>query len=184
MKKIGYLLLIGAISILLVVSGGSISTFAQKSNIEKKPKRNAEIEKVQREKFDPTRNATEDLQNAIVTAQKDNKRIILDVGGEWCVWCRIMDFYLIENPDIAKLRDDNFVWLKVNMSPENENTEFLSAYPEILGYPHLFVLEADGKFLHSQFTGDLEEGKSYNKQKFTDFLNKWSPIKQTEKAEK
>ncbi|BDQ03700.1 hypothetical protein [Ignavibacterium sp.] len=36
-------------------------------------------------KFDPTRNPEQDLKNAIEYAQKTNKRIILDVGGEWCI---------------------------------------------------------------------------------------------------
>lgn len=166
MKKLIY--------IFLFVLLAGFGVFAQ-SSAKKKVKPKAAAETIEREKFDPTRNAAEDLQNAIIKAQKENKRIILDVGGEWCIWCRWMDEYFIKNPDIAKLRDDNFVWLKVNMSPENENTEFLSAYPEIPGYPHLFVLETDGKFLHSQNTVELEEEKSYNKQRFTDFLKKWSP---------
>lgn len=83
-----------------------------------------------------------------------------------------MDDYFIKNPELSKLRDDNFVWLKVNMSPENENKEFLSAFPPAKGYPHLYILDSDGKFSHSQGTAVLESGKSYDLQKFTDFLKK------------
>ena len=43
-----------------------------------------------REKFDPARNPSDDLKAAIETASKENKRIILDVGGEWCGWCVYM----------------------------------------------------------------------------------------------
>ncbi len=167
--------------IFLMILVGSFGALAQTSaNKKTKAKTKPSTETIEGEKFDPARNAAEDLQNAIIKAQKENKRIILDVGGEWCIWCRWMDEYFIKNPDIAKLRDDNFVWLKVNMSPENENTEFLAKYPEIVAYPHLFVLEKDGTFLHSQDTAVLEAEKSYDKQKFTEFLKKWSP----EKAEK
>lgn len=109
-----------------------------------------------REKFDPLRDPAADLQIAMAAAQKHGRRIILDVGGEWCHWCRTIDQYFSANPDLAKLRDDNFVWMKVNMSEENENKAFLSTYPEIKGYPHLFVLDSDGKFLHSQDTTPLE----------------------------
>lgn len=173
MKKLNY-----ALFLILFASLGIFAQTSAENKSEAKTK-SSKLE-AQREKFDPTRNAAEDLQNAIATAQKENKRIILDVGGEWCIWCRIMDFYLIENKDVAKIRDENFVWLKINMSPENENTEFLSKYPRISGYPHLFVLEKDATLLHSQDTAVLEEKDSYNKEKFTDFLNKWSPAK-TEK---
>lgn len=116
-------------------------------------------QKLEREKFDPKRNPNIDLQNAIIKAGKENRRIILDVGGEWCGWCIKMDKYFLANPALTRVRDRDFIWLKVNFSPENKNKEFLSKYPEITGYPHLFVLETDGSFLHSQGTAELEEPK-------------------------
>jgi thiol:disulfide interchange protein len=165
----------------LIIVAGSFSVFAQKTTTPSTTAdKKSEVKIEEREKFDPLRNAAEDLKASVAKAQKENKRIILDVGGEWCVWCVWMDNYFVKNPELAKLRDENFVWLKINMSEENENKEFLSKYPAIEGYPHLFVLEKDGAFLHSQGTAELEEGKSYNLQKFTDFLKKWSPAKTSE----
>ena len=63
----------------------------------------------------------------------------------------------------------------IKREEENKNEPLLSRYPQINGYPHLFVLERDGHFLHSQDTGQLEEGKSYNLAKFMAFLKEWSP---------
>jgi hypothetical protein len=45
-----------------------MSVFAQSGN-------------VNREKFDPTKNPSEDLKTAVKTATAENKRILLDVGG-------------------------------------------------------------------------------------------------------
>ena len=87
----------------------------------------------------------------------------------------------MQNKSLAKLRGKNFVWVKINMSEENENKEFLATYPEIPGYPHLYVLEKDGSFLYSKSTSELEEGKSYNLQRFTNFIKKWSPAKKAKK---
>lgn len=128
-----------------------------------------------RERFDPTRDARADLDAAIKDAAKSGKNIVLDVGGEWCGWCVYMDKFFYQNPEIAKVRDANFVWIKINYSKENENKEFLSAYPEAPGYPHLYVLDPAGKLLQSQDTSELEMGKGYNPEKFVEFLNKWSP---------
>lgn len=155
---------------------------AQNSGKDKMPeKKAAENKKVEnnseREKFDPTRNASADLADAVAKAQKSGKRIILDVGGEWCIWCVITDKFFIANPELAKLRDENFIWLKINFSEENKNQEFLAAYPKIPGFPHLFVLDENGKLLHSQNTAELENGKSYNLAVYTEFLKKWSPAK-------
>ena len=65
--------------------------------------------------------------------------------------------------------------MKVNYSDQNKNEEFFSNYPEVPAYPHYFVLESDGTFLHSQGTGDLEKGSSYNEAVFAEFLTKWRP---------
>ena len=66
--------------------------------------------------------------------------------------------------------------LKVNYSEENKNAEFLSQYPAIPGYPHLFVLDSDGSFLHSQGTEVLEQGRGYSEQAFLEFLDKWKRL--------
>ena len=65
--------------------------------------------------------------------------------------------------------------MKVNYSEENRNEGFLSKYPKVPAYPHFFVLENDGTFLHSQGTAELEEGRGYNEQTFVTFLNQWKP---------
>jgi thioredoxin-related protein len=126
-------------------------------------------------KFDPSRNPSKDLEEAIVEAKSSNKRIILDVGGEWCIWCHRIDDFVEKNKDIKNFLDDNFIVVKINFSKENENKEFLSKYPQIPGYPHFFVLEKDGALLHSQDTGELEQGKSYNHEKMMNFFKKWAP---------
>lgn len=150
---------------------------AQKTSAKTEAKSASAANEAIREKFDPLRDPTADLKNAVALARTGGKRIILDVGGEWCVWCHILDGYLLANPDLAKILNDNYVLLKINMSEENENKTFLSAYPEISGYPHLFVLETDGTFLHSQDTAPLESKKSYDKALFKEFLLKWIPEK-------
>jgi thiol:disulfide interchange protein len=127
--------------------------------------------------YDPKRNASEDIQQAIAEAKKTRKNVLLEVGGKWCIWCRIMDEFFQKNADILELRERNYVTVKINYSPENENKEALSRYPEVPAYPHLFVLDSSGKLLHSQFTGDLEEAKGYNRDKLIAFLKQWAPSK-------
>lgn len=131
-----------------------------------------------REKFDPAKDPFNDLANAVVKANVENKRIILDVGGEWCIWCHRLDAFIGNDEEIKNTLNDNFITVKVNFSPENKNEKFLGQYPAIKGYPHIFVLDSDGKFLHSQDTGLLEKDKSYDKEKILSFLKQWSPVKQ------
>jgi thioredoxin-related protein len=126
------------------------------------------------EKFDPKRDAAKDIANAVVLARKQNKRILLDVGGEWCGWCKKLDKLFRTDKEVAKTLREKFVVVKVNFSQENENKAVLSKYPPAEGYPHLYVLDKNGKFLHSQGTGALETGDHHDHDKVMAFLTKWS----------
>jgi thioredoxin-related protein len=124
--------------------------------------------------YDPRRDAGLDIKDAIAEAERTGKRVLLEVGGEWCKWCHIMDRYFQDHPKLTQLRDLNYVTVKVNFSEENLNEKVLSRYPKIPGYPHIFILDTDGKVLQSQNTGELEEDQTYNIDKFTAFLTKWA----------
>lgn len=124
-------------------------------------------------KFDSARDAVADVATAASMAKAQRKRVLVDVGGEWCPWCHILDRFVAANPDVKKLVDDNYVWVKVNWSPQNKNEPLLSRWPKVKGYPHLFVLDGDGALLHSQNTDALESGDSYDKNKVLAFLRQF-----------
>ena len=121
-------------------------------------------------RFEPTRDAAADVATAAAMAKAQRKRVLVDVGGEWCSWCHILDNFIASNADVKKLVDDHYVWVKVNWSPQNKNEALLSRWPKIKGYPHLFVLDGTGALVHSQDTGALEAGNNYDKGKFLAFL--------------
>ena len=124
--------------------------------------------------YDPKRDAAQDIQDAIKEAQRAHKRILLEVGGEWCSWCHTLDRFFDAHPELIQLRDRNFVTVKINFSEENENKEVLSRYGPIESYPHILVLDADGKLLLSKETGSLESGKTYDLERLTAFLKQWA----------
>jgi hypothetical protein len=124
--------------------------------------------------YDPARDPAEDLRLTILIARQENKRILLELGGDWCIWCKYLDTFFSTHEDILQFRAGNFVFVKVNVSSENKNLDFLAQFPEPDGYPHIFVLDSDGTLLHSQDTGELEQGRSYNPEKFMAFLKEWA----------
>jgi len=120
-----------------------------------------------------------DIQDAVVLAKKSNKRILLDVGGEWCIWCHRLDSLFIQNKDIDDYLNEHYIVVKVNVSKENKNEAVLSKYPKIPGYPHVFLLNEEGKLIQSQNTEEWEYPKyspikGYYKEKVFNFLKKWS----------
>ncbi|MBG9386528.1 thioredoxin family protein [Caenimonas aquaedulcis] len=125
-------------------------------------------------KFDPSRDAAKDVAAATAQAKAQGKRVIVDVGGEWCSWCHILDRFVNDNADVKSIVESEYVWVKVNWSPQNKNEALLSRWPRITGYPHLMVLDADGKLLQSQNTGLLEADKTYDKEKMLAFLRRYA----------
>ena len=125
--------------------------------------------------YDPRRDPEKDLAAAREQAKRSGKNIFVEVGGEWCPWCHILDRFFREHPGLQALRDKNYVSMKVSMSQENPNRTFLSRFPYIHGYPHIFILDADGNLIRSQPTTVLEDGRSYNAKRFQKFLEQFAP---------
>jgi thioredoxin-related protein len=130
-------------------------------------------------KFDPLRDAQKDIQDAVREAQKTHQRILLDVGGEWCIWCRRLDTLYMKNSDLDRYLHKYFLVVKINVSKENQNEQVLAHYPKVAGYPHIFILDELGNLLQSQDTGELEYPKEspvkgHDKAKVLAFLKKWA----------
>jgi thiol:disulfide interchange protein len=120
-------------------------------------------------KYEPSSDPDKDLAEAVAEAKRSHRNILIEVGGEWCSWCHIMDDFFRVHAELLALREKNYVLMKVNMSRENENKAFLSRYP------HILVLDAEGKLIFSQETSALEDGRSYHAKRFTKFLNEFAP---------
>ena len=125
--------------------------------------------------YDIERDPARDVEAAVAEATQTNKRILLDVGGDWCKWCVYLDRFFADNPELYQYREEKFIWVKVNRSEENPNDDFLACYPDFDGVPHFFVLESDGTLLHSQDTAPLESGAdSYSLEAMKSFLEEWA----------
>jgi thiol:disulfide interchange protein len=125
--------------------------------------------------YDPRRDPGKDLAAAREEAKRSGKNIFVEVGGEWCSWCHTLARFFHEHPGLEALRDKNYVSMKVSMSQENPNRAFLSRFPYIHGYPHILILDAEGNLIRSQPTSVLEDGRSYNAQRFQKFLEQFAP---------
>ena len=129
--------------------------------------------------FDPTRDPAKDLAAAEAQAKAEHKNILLDVGGNWCSWCHLLDRTLHSNAGLNSALESHFVVVHVNWSRENENEAFLSHYPKADGFPYLLVLSPDGKLLHAQLTSPLETDhkldSGYNLDAIRAFLKEWAP---------
>ena len=125
------------------------------------------------EHYGEDRNVEDDLKMTMARAATEKKRILLQVGGEWCGWCKLLTAFIEKEEPVRSSLEQNYLLMKVTYTQKQTNEAFLSKYPKIKGYPHLFVLDAEGKLLHSQDTTPLEEGKGYSQERVLAFLESW-----------
>ena len=127
--------------------------------------------------YDPKADAAKDIHNAVQLAKKQNKHVLLQIGGNWCIWCKRFNTLVTTDTTLKGVVDSNYVVVHVNYSPENKNLKVLEslAYPQRFGFPVFVILDGQGKRIHTQNSGYLEEGKGHSKKKVEEFLRQWSP---------
>ncbi len=124
--------------------------------------------------YDPERDPFEDGNYALQNAKETQRRVLIEVGGDWCTWCHVLEKFISTTSTVYSQLHDNFVVLKVNFSDTNENKLFLDGLPKITGYPHLFITENDGSIVYSGNIVQLLENGKYSKERFNYFLDEWS----------
>jgi thiol:disulfide interchange protein len=124
--------------------------------------------------YDPGRDPFADGRAALKLAKETRRRVLIEVGGDWCGWCHVLDRFLNEHPFLQVTLNKTFVLLKVNVDETNDNAEFLSAFPRALGYPHMYITDSDGNILFSQDTAEFLDNGKYSEQRFRLFLDHWS----------
>ena len=126
--------------------------------------------------YNPRANAEKDVAQLLVKAKEENKRVLLQIGGNWCLMCYRLNAVLQKDSVLKKALNDNYISYHLNYSPENKNSAYLAklGQPQRYGFPVLVVLNADGKPLHTQNMALLLKGNGYDYEKLKTFLNKWS----------
>lgn len=123
--------------------------------------------------YDARRSPNADGRDALKLAQKTNRKVLIEVGGDWCSWCHIMDRFIKAHPNVESRLHETFVVLKVNVSDVNDNAEFIAAFPPPRGYPHMYITDSTGTILHSQDTANFREDDEYSEQRFIVFFDHW-----------
>ena len=86
---------------------------------------------------------------AFAAAQRENKPMLLDIGAVWCHWCHVMDRESYDDPEVARIVNENFVAVKVD---RDERPDIDSRYQVAVsaisgqgGWPLTAFLTPDGK---------------------------------------
>lgn len=130
--------------------------------------------------YDTKADGNEQIAEALAIAKRDNKRVLLQFGANWCIWCHKLHDLFDDDPLVSKklLYEYVLVLIDVDTADEKKHNDDVDARygrPTKHGLPTLVVLDSDGKQLTSQPTEPWEVGDHHDPFKALAFLKKWQP---------
>jgi thioredoxin 1 len=118
--------------------------------------------------------AKAEIAEALASAAKTHRRVILVFGGNWCYDCHVLDT-AFRSAEIAPFVNKSFIVVHVNIGEYDKNLDVAEKYdvPLKKGVPASAVLGSDGTLLYSQKHGEFESARSMSKEDVLAFLEKW-----------
>jgi len=126
--------------------------------------------------YSPEANAKKEIDEAVKEAKKSGKQVLIQIGGNWCIWCARFNDFVTNDPSLDSLVKSDYVVYHLNYSKENKNETLLAkyGYPQRFGFPVFLILNEKGDLIHTQTSWYLESGKSYDKEKVKGFFTDWN----------
>ncbi|MCC7291269.1 MAG: thioredoxin family protein [Phycisphaerales bacterium] len=133
--------------------------------------------------YDRKADGFKQIETALAVAKRENKRVLLQFGANWCPWCHKLHDLFKSNKDIARtlLYEYEVVLIDVDtVDGKVHNADVNAKYgnPMQKGLPVIVVLDASGSPLTTQDTAALEDGDHHDPAKVAEFLGKWKAAPQ------
>lgn len=127
--------------------------------------------------YSETANADSQIVAALAKAKAQHKYVFLEIGGNWCIWCKRFNTFSHEVRQVDSLFNADFIVEHINYSKENKNPSVMAnlSYPQRFGFPVFVILNEKGERIHTQNSGYLEDNGGYGTDKVIEFLKMWSP---------
>lgn len=113
--------------------------------------------------YDENADAKEQIAAALARAQKENKRVLVQWGGNWCHWCTKLHTTMTTDAKIKRtvLYEYEVVHIDAGRptddEPKGKNIGYAASLgANIDGFPYLTILASDGTPVTHQETGSLE----------------------------
>ena len=132
--------------------------------------------------YNESQDARADLKKAIALAQKENKHVLIQMGGNWCPWCMKFHALVTGYPKLDSLMKANYVYLLIKIHKEKDKRDYSLfrefEYPNRFGYPVFVILNGSGKRLNTVDSDGFEYPNpkivGYDTLKVERFLKLWT----------
>ncbi len=126
--------------------------------------------------YDVNADADKDVAAAFQRARRDGKRVLIDLGGNWCGDCVVLA-NIMQLPDLKPFLDAHFEIVSVDTGRHDKNMQIPARFGVDLsgGVPALLVVEPNGKTLvDAGHISALEDARHMTPQGLADWLAQWA----------
>jgi len=127
--------------------------------------------------FNETANANAAVDAAVARAKASGKRVLIDLGGNWCADCRILSG-LMELPEMKRFLDAHYEVVDVDVGRFNRNLQIPARWgitTRLEGVPALLVITSDGKRLvNAGHVSAIQDARHFTPQALADWLAQWA----------
>lgn len=121
-------------------------------------------------------NASAAVDAAFARAKASGKRVLIDMGGNWCGDCRILSG-LMALPEIKSFVTAHYEVVIVDVGRFNKNLQIPARFgitTKLEGVPAVIVAEPDGTFVDKGHIFALADARHMDPQSIVDWLAEWA----------
>jgi thiol:disulfide interchange protein len=126
--------------------------------------------------YDEGANADAAVAAAFEKARETHRRVMLDLGGNWCADCRILAG-IMDLPEMQRFLAAHYVVVSVDVGRFNRNLQVPARFgitQRLVGVPSVLVATSDGRLVNKGDIFALDDARSMNPQAIADWLAQWA----------
>ena len=126
--------------------------------------------------YDEAANADAQVSAAFARAQKSHKRVLIDLGGNWCVDCLVLTNF-VRLPEMHRFVEAHYEVVLVDVGRFNRNLQIPARFgitKRLDGVPALLIATPDGKLVNGGNIFATADAHSMTPQALADYLAKYA----------
>ena len=131
---------------------------------------------VERAPYDENANADAAVAAAFARARKSGKRVLIDLGGNWCGDCIVLA-NLMQLPELKPFLAAHFEIVSVDVGRFDKNLQVPARFgitKRLEGVPAVIIAEPDGRFVNAGHITALADARHMTPQAIADWLAQWA----------
>jgi thiol:disulfide interchange protein len=126
--------------------------------------------------YDEGANADAAVAAAFTRAQKSHKRVLIDLGGNWCVDCIVLANFL-KLPEMQRFMTAHYEVVTVDVGRFNRNLQIPARFgitKRLEGVPALLIATPDGKLVNGADVFATASASEMTPKSVADYLTKYA----------